>query len=117
VYVTVWTVALLYPIPPPEPHDGIDEVLTVRKVVAKTLHMSAYAVMALLTGWLKVPARYRWLLVFFLMAHATATEVAQRMLTDLHWVERTGRLSDVALDNVGVLAGLLAGWKWWTSEK
>jgi hypothetical protein len=29
---------------------------------------------------------------------------------------RVGHLHDVAYDNLGVLIGLLVGWKWWMRE-
>ena len=81
---------------------------TRRVIVAKTLHVAAYAYLAVLTGWLFVPLRYRWLMVFVLMAHATATETVQPFLG------RTGMLTDVGLDQIGILLGLLISWKWWT---
>ena len=117
IYVLAWTVALLYPIPPPGAHENMEALLAARQVGAKFVHVTAYAIMAMLTGWLNVPWRFRGLLVFFLMAHATATEIGQQVITDLHWAERTGKLSDVALDHFGVLLGMLAGWRWWANEK
>jgi len=50
-------------------------------------------------------------MMFFLMAHATATEVLQVALHE--WCGRGGSLWDVALDQLGVLVGFLIGWKWW----
>jgi hypothetical protein len=117
LYVIAWTVALLYPIVPDIGLEGTEELLTVRAVIGKTAHVSAYAVMAVLTGWLRAPTRYRWLLVFFVMAHATATEMGQWVMNEqLGWSIRTGDLRDVAYDNVGILMGLLLSWKWWTQR-
>jgi hypothetical protein len=115
-FVVAWTVALLYPV---VPHGGVERLReeSFRYFVAKTVHLSAYAVFTILTGWLRAPLRFRPLLMFVLMAHATATEMGQWWMNDvMHWSERTGHLHDVAYDNVGVLLGLLVSWKWWVRE-
>ena len=110
-YVTVWTVALVMPVPQhPFPAAGEHEV-TLKAVVAKTLHVAAYALMTVLTAWLHVPARYRWLLMFLLMAHGTATEFIQENLS-----YRSGTLRDVGFDTLGVMIGILLSWRWWTRE-
>jgi len=80
-----------------------------RFLLAKALHITAYAVLAGLSGWLRVPCRFRWILLFVLMAHATATELLQ-----LHVEGRTGDLRDVGLDHLGIGLGLLLTWKWWS---
>jgi hypothetical protein len=115
-YVTAWTVALIYPVVPQVGLEGTPELLTIRMIVAKTVHISAYAVLAALTGWVRAPMRYRALLVFFLMAHGTATEMTQLAMEELGWSARHGELHDVAFDNLGILIGILAGWKWWMEE-
>jgi hypothetical protein len=115
VYVTLWTTALVIPVPPTGlPVDDFIELH--RFLIAKTVHVSAYVVLTVLTGLLTVPARYRLLLLFFVMAHGTATELTQWGLTTLGVSERTGMLYDVGFDNVGVLIGLLLSWKWWTKD-
>jgi hypothetical protein len=115
VYVTLWTTALVIPVPPTGlPVDDFIELH--RFLIDKTVHVSAYVVLTALTGWLTVPARYRLLLLFFVMAHGTATELTQWGLTTLGISERTGMLYDVGFDNVGVLIGLLLSWKWWTKD-
>jgi hypothetical protein len=117
VYVLAWTIALLYPVVPETGISDVDEFIEPhRYLLAKSVHVSAYAVMTLLTAWLNAPMRYRWLLVYFLMAHATATEMGQWAMRELEWSVRVGHLHDVAFDNVGVLIGLLVGWKWWMQE-
>jgi VanZ family protein len=117
VYVTAWTIALLYP---RAPHAGVEEIDALiepsRYLIAKSIHVSAYAVMTLLTAWLGAPLRYRWLLVFLLMVHGTATEMGQWSMQVAGWSVRIGQLHDVAYDNLGVLIGLLIGWKWWTRD-
>jgi VanZ family protein len=79
--------------------------------VTKSAHLLAYSLFALLSGWLRVPARYRWMLLFFMMTHGTLTEIIQQH------IGRTGCLEDVGLNNAGVLLGVLIGWKWWTDPK
>src|SRR4051794_36984890 len=93
-YLTLWTIALLLPggsenWPGPE----IDEVR--KHIIAKSMHVSAYAGLAILSGWLGVPARFRFLLVFLMMAHGTVTELLQ-----LHIQGRTGALRDVGFNNL-----------------
>jgi hypothetical protein len=117
-YVVLWTTALLFPVVPETGITEIDDFIAPNHYpVAKIGHVTAYAVMTLLTAWLNAPMRYRWLLVFFLMAHATATEMGQWTMRWMAWSERIGHLHDVAYDNVGVLIGLLLGWRWWMQEK
>ena len=115
VYLLLWTVGLLYPTTPSL--GSIDDVISpIHMLIAKVLHVTAYAVLAMLTGWLRVPPRYRWLLLFVIMVHATLTEVGQRVTREMQVSTRTGELYDVALDNAGIFLGLLASWKWWTEE-
>jgi hypothetical protein len=83
-------------------------------VAAKTLHVGAYAFLTVMAAWLRVPVRYRFLLIFFLMAHATVTEVLQQVLVEI--VGRTGSLWDVALDQLGITLGLLLAWRWWVEH-
>jgi VanZ family protein len=109
VYMTAWTVALLIPIP-------IKGKWTVSEIdlkflFAKSLHVAAYAVFAMLTGWLRVPSRFRWLLTFLLAVHATLTELFQQ-----HVPGRTGRIEDICLDLGGVFLGCMVTWRWWAAE-
>lgn len=109
LYTLLWTTALVLPKSAMEV-EGLDELISgYRLYIAKTVHVGAYAVWAVLTALLPVSVRYRWLLVFFLMGHATATELIQE-----HVPGRSGHLHDVALDQLGITLGLLAGWRWWT---
>ncbi|MCI0643130.1 MAG: VanZ family protein [Gemmataceae bacterium] len=106
-YVALWTVALLLP---PEVPEAIvnHEIIRDRKfLIGKTVHIVAFAVMTILTGWLRSPPRWRLLLLAFLLVHPTVTELLQLE------VGRTGLLTDVALDQVGVALGLALSWKWW----
>jgi VanZ family protein len=117
VYVVLWTTALLFPVIPETGFEDVDEFISPnRYLLAKSVHVSAYAVMTLLTAFLNAPMRYRWLLVYFLMAHGTATEMGQWTMREMQWSVRIGHLHDVAFDNVGVLIGLLLGWNWWMRE-
>jgi hypothetical protein len=111
IYLTAWSVALLVPVPQ---HPWIvGEFHVDRKVLfAKAVHLSAYTVLAILTGWLRAPVRLRFLLMFLLMVHGTVTEVLQYTL---EFIGRHGELLDVALDNAGIAVGTLIAWRWWTA--
>ncbi len=106
-FLLLWTILLLLPGKSfdaigPQPL-GID-----RHLLQKSLHVVAYALFAVLSGWLLVPARSRWLLLFFVVTHGTMTELLQGFVPG-----RSSSLTDVGLDNLGVLLGLLLSWKWW----
>jgi hypothetical protein len=109
VYVLAWTVALLVPMAESAHADTLGLVIDRKFLFAKVVHVSAYVVMAALTGWVRAPLRWRFLLMFFLMGHATATEVLQHV-TELG---RTGALVDVAFDHLGIGLGMAATWFWW----
>ena len=109
VYLAVWTVLLLMPIPGGA-LSGLPWLAGWKFTFAKTLHVTAYAVLAMLGGWMRVPCRFRWLLLFLIMVHGTGTELLQ-----LNIPTRTGDVRDVGLDNLGVALGLLLTWKWWAS--
>jgi VanZ family protein len=70
-------------------------------LMAKSLHVAAYATAAILTGWLGVGSSWRWWLLAFWFVHAGATEWGQTFVPP-----RTGSLRDVALN----LCGLIIGW-------
>src|SRR5438128_10765272 len=92
--VLLWTTALLMPIP-----QGVPLPVTEfrwKLLFGKGLHMAAYAFLTVMAGWLRAPVRQRLLLVFSLMAHATATEVLQHLTESV--LGRTGTLWYVALD-------------------
>ncbi len=116
MFLLCWTVALLYPSAPALGRQ-IDELISpYHFAIAKTVHVIAYATLAILTGWLRVRPGYRWLMLFVIMAHATATEMGQWIMKEMHVSTRTGELYDVAFDNAGIFLGLLASWKWWTED-
>jgi hypothetical protein len=103
LYLAVWTAALLRP----EPARVNTEVLPgpAQMPAAKGLHVGSYALLAALACWLPVRPGRRWLLLAALSLHAFGTEFLQR------FVElRTGCLSDVGIDHVGIAVGLLAAW-------
>ena len=116
LFAVAWTAALLYPEVPDVGLESTHELLEIRTLIGKAVHVSAYAVLAGLAGWVRAPVRYRTLLVFGVMAHATATELGQWWMHEMEWSRRHGQLTDVALDNLGILLGLMATWKWWTQE-
>jgi VanZ family protein len=112
IFIVLWTAALLEPIP--EGPWDLEPVtlfgVELKLLIAKAVHVSTYAALAVLTGWLRVPGRLRWLPLFFITVHGTLTELLQ-LLTPT----RTGMLTDVGFDNVGVALGLLLSWKWWSA--
>lgn len=109
LFLTAWTVALLRPVPAPA-EDVVNHFAPGRRwFVAKGIHLFCYALLAILSGWLRVPVRFRPLLMLGIMAHCTATELGQLALS-----YRDGNLLDVAIDNVAVLIGLALSWRWWS---
>jgi VanZ family protein len=111
-YVIAWTVALEVPVPiQPAPPEMAAEV-TLRGLFSKFVHVGAYTVLTLLSAWVPLPMRYRWLMVFFLAVHATGTEILQTTLQD--YCGRTGSIHDIGLDLVGIALGLVFTWRWWT---
>jgi hypothetical protein len=112
-FMAVWTVMLEMPVPATGHLPGGAYIVTYRPVLAKTLHVMMYTAMTLLAAWLRLPARWRPLMMFALMAHATATELLQALLAD--YCHRTGTLNDVGLDHLGIALGLLLTWKKWTA--
>ena len=105
------TAALVAPVPSPE-ELPLGELLVSRRVlVAKSVHVVAYAMFAMLSGWLPVALRWRLFLMFFLMLHAVSTEFIQ-----LHLSYRSGTLSDVLWDCLGIAVGFGLSWRWWLRE-
>jgi VanZ family protein len=104
VYVAAWTQALLTPIR----LDKVQASPELLFVLAKCLHVTAYAVLAILSGWLRVPWPFRWLLLAGLAAHGMATEFGQQFVATRHPSVR-----DVGLDWLGLAIGIGLSWKWW----
>lgn len=108
VYLVVWTAVLVFPVPE-QLNSAAEEILHGRKYYfAKGLHIGAYAVLTILSGWLRAPAGYRVLLIAFIMVHGLATELIQLRVSS-----RSGTLDDVGFDHLGVFLGLALSWKWW----
>jgi VanZ family protein len=103
--LTVWTVLLLSPRAPL----AVAAVVSpgYHFLVAKTAHVSGYALLAVLVGCLPVrwPLRVAWWLV--LIFHAAATEYLQTFIPG-----RFGSWRDVGLDLVGLALGLATLWGW-----
>ena len=108
IYFLAWTAALIAPIRDQTPWVVTSIQVDLKFLVAKTVHVGGYALFTILTGWLLVPLRERWLMMFLLMGHATLTELIQE-----HVPGRSGHLHDVAFDQLGITLGLIASWKWW----
>ena len=87
----------------------LGEFIVSRKVlIAKTVHVLGYATLAMLTGALPVPWRWRLLLMFVIMFHGAATEFIQQ------YVERGAAVNDVVLDHLAIGLGCALTWKRWT---
>ncbi len=109
-YTVAWTAALLTP----QPVEVADRMLSadVAFLSSKGLHIASYAMLAVLSGWLRVPRPSRWLLLGFLSFHALGTEFFQGFVP-----QRTPSLRDVGLDYLGIILGLAATWKWWSGRR
>jgi hypothetical protein len=84
----------------------------------KSVHVAAYAVFTILSGWLRLPFRYRWFLLLFLSLHAFATEYIQNFVHgDFDWQARHPSFRDVGLDHLGIAIGVLCTWPWWRRDK
>lgn len=109
-FTLAWTAALLVPLPQQD-WDLNSLRLNLKFLVAKGIHVSMYALLALLSGWLRVCLRRRWLLMFFLMAHASVTELLQLVV-----IHRSGSLTDVLFNHLGIAMGVALSWRWWSAE-
>lgn len=107
LYVPAWTVALLVRNPlknVPDPQLAYGVFL-----FSKAVHVSAYAVWASLTGWLRARPVARVVLLLVMLVHAVVTEILQHLLP----TGRTGSPGDVALDYAGIVIGIGLTWRWW----
>jgi VanZ family protein len=100
--LAAWTVGLLTPLSSNSGETVISPSL--QFWVGKSLHVGAYAFLALLTCRLISTWRLRWTLWAALLAHATLTEVGQNFVEG-----RSGRVADVFIDATGLSLGALAG--------
>jgi VanZ family protein len=108
VYTAIWTTSLLTP----HPVRIADAVLPKEHTVYfKTLHVTGYVVLTILTGLLRVPASWRRVLVCFLSLHALGTEFLQNFVP-----ERYPSWADVGWDHIGIVLGLILSWGWWTKN-
>lgn len=105
--LALWTWKLVSPNPAPEAVRVALADLDLAFAVAKTLHLSGYALLAALAATLPVPRRWRAFLVALLVLHGVATEVAQTFVPN-----RSGRATDVLIDWAGVALGALAAQLW-----
>jgi VanZ family protein len=105
-FVVLWTSALLIP----RPHELVpsEAVLEYSFSIAKTLHVTAYALFAVLSAALPVSSRRRWLLIVFMSAHAFLTEFGQLFVEARH-----PSLRDVGIDHLGMMLGMACSWTWW----
>jgi hypothetical protein len=109
----VWTALLTLPINAPMFGDTEEMRNWTRLILSKGAHLSVYAAWAFITGWLQPRLKARIFLLFFLMAHAVGTEWCQWLTRET--MGRHGSLRDAALDQVGILVGVIAGYRYWTA--
>jgi VanZ family protein len=114
IFVIAWSLALELPVEPPERTPGREVIIEYKVFIAKSLHVGVYAFFTALTVWLPVPLRYRWILMFVLMLHAWGSEMLQEAFEP--FCHRTGQLSDVGFDAIGIVVGAALTWRWWTAE-
>jgi hypothetical protein len=107
--VGLWSLGLLTTYPSKAGHEALPAEAGFP--AAKGLHVAMYFLLTLWVSWIPL-RRWRWLLVAFLSLHGGGTEFLQLFVP-----ERTGRLADVAIDHVGILLGLLAGWRRWVPRR
>jgi VanZ family protein len=103
--LAAWTALLLSPRAPGVVASIIPEAL--RFWVAKGAHVSAYALLSVLTGCLPVRWGVRLCCWLVLVGHGALTEYLQ-----LYVPGRTGSLRDVGLDVGGIVLGLLVLMAW-----
>jgi VanZ family protein len=107
-FLCLWTLALLTSFPV----QVKDAVLPPQAGyhASKLLHVCAYAFLAGFAGWLLPTQPVRFLPILFLSFHAFATEYLQQFVA-----LRTGSLTDVGFNHLGLALGLLlTWWKWVT---
>lgn len=111
VFGAAWTVALLVP-HPLRVEAAIQEKVPVDIFFfSKAVHVAAYAVLTLLSGWLQLARPWRWGLLLFISLHAIATEYSQHFVPT-----RTPSWGDVGLDHAGAILGFLLTYKWWVGR-
>lgn len=109
----VWTALLILPINAPFFGDTEEMRNWTRLILSKGAHLAIYAAWAFVTGWLQPRLKVRIFLLIFLMAHAVGTEWCQWLTRDI--LGRHGSLRDAALDQIGILLGVIAGYRYWTA--
>lgn len=109
-YTAAWTVALLTP----QPVHVAAAILPKDTgfYYSKALHIAAYAGLVVLTAWLRVTPRVRWLLLLFVSAHGFATEYLQNFVP-----ERVASWRDVGIDHVGIVLGMILSAESWLARE
>jgi VanZ family protein len=109
LYVAAWSAALLTPHPVYAAHALIPSAY--QFLCAKALHVTAYALWAVLTAWLPVRGRSRGVLFAMLFGHALASEFFQQFVPMRH-----GCWADVGIDSAGIVLGLALTCGWWLAR-
>ena len=103
-FLGLWTWKLLEPVPVPE---AIEQQIPVDQkfLLAKSLHVGAYAFLTILAASLPVRRPYFWAVVVGLALHGVGTEIGQTYIPN-----RNGCVRDVIIDWVGIGLGLAGLW-------
>lgn len=104
--LALWTFALLTPFPIQASHEVLPP--EAQYPSAKSLHVGIYAGLVVLTAWLSAGPRVRPWLLGLLLVHGPLTEFLQNYVP-----MRTGTVTDVAYDLIGVGVGLILTWRSW----
>lgn len=105
-YFAAWTTALL--LPHPVSDNTYSHLPTDPFYLAKALHVVGYMGGTILTAWLLISRKGRWLLLGVIFFHGIATEFLQQFVPP-----RTPSVRDVVLDHLGIVLGVAVTWKWW----
>lgn len=110
-----WSYLLVKPSPVPENLlEGIPwfDLVMLKFILAKTLHLCSYIFMAVLGGSLLPPGRLRTALYVGLIAHGALAELAQWLGNMYFQTNRFGSVRDVVIDAVGVGIGAYILKRW-----
>ena len=108
--LTAWFVLLVRPTPQDITNDLKELSDLLPFIVAKTLHLTAYAVFA---GWaLVVFDRWRWCAFAAVAGHAILGELGQYLGNEWFATGRTGTVKDVLIDWTGMALGCGVWWLW-----
>lgn len=108
VYLAALSLVLLTPQPPQLVRAAVGPETGF--TLAKSFHLAAFALLAILSGRLPLSGRGRWVMLAALSLYAAGTEALQTLVPG-----RSGCWPDVTLNHTGLFLGLAASFPWWRS--